>query len=329
MKEKIIDFFLEKEGFIHKNLELKKNDIKGFFFITNEEIKKDTILINVPRKLLIPVDQVKNLTNFSNEFQKVYFDTLLKNSQYLDNHPLNCKINEFNEIINALKRNENLSKHFKILYEEFNLLNDDEKIIKLLELTRSFWSEKFQKKIFMPVMDFVNHDEDGTNFMVSDNLDIYIKSNKVLKKNDEILVNYTHTDPITFYLKQGFVNDDFNSFQIKKNELTFTTSKEMKFDESYFLKINNKIKFKEHIDFKKNRISKNIIELMKIFPADKRLINMIKLLNYYKSTVMYDKEIIHRNKNSIIIKNLCKSIELYVKIIDKYSKILTNIFEKS
>ena len=32
MNEKIVDLFLEKDGFIHKNLELKKNNQKGFFF---------------------------------------------------------------------------------------------------------------------------------------------------------------------------------------------------------------------------------------------------------------------------------------------------------
>jgi len=328
MKEKLIDLFLENKGFIHQNLELKKNNLKGFYFVTNEEIKKDTILINVPKELLIPVDKIKSLKKFNNNFEEVYFDLILKNSQYLDGHPLNCKITEYNEIKNALKNNENLSRHFKMLYEEFNLLNNEEKIIKLFELTRSSFSDKFQKKFFMPVMDFVNHDEHGTNFMTGDNSNIYIKSNKVLKKNDEILVNYTHTDPITFYLKQGFINDDFNSFIIKKNELTFSTNKDMKVDERYFLKIGDKIKFKEHIDFKKNRISKNITNLMKIFPSDRKLINMINVLNYYKSTVKYDEKMLHRNKDSIIIKNFCKSVKLYHTVIDHYSKIISNLPNK-
>lgn len=328
MKEKLIDLFLENKGFIHQNLELKKNNLKGFYFVTNEEIKKDTILINVPKELLIPVDKIKGLKKFNNSFEEVYFDLILKNSQYLDGHPLNCKITEYNEIKNALKNNENFSRHFKMLYEEFNLLNNEEKIIKLFELTRSSFSDKFQKKFFMPVIDFVNHDEQGTNYMTGDNSNIYIKSNKVLKKNDEILVNYTHTDPITFYLKQGFINDDFNSFIIKKNELTFSTNKDMKVDERYFLKIGDKIKFKEHIDFKKNRISKNITNLMKIFPSDRKLINMINVLNYYKSTVKYDEKMLHRNKDSIIIKNFCKSVKLYHTVIDHYSKIISNLPNK-
>ena len=328
MKEKIIDLFLEKEGFIHKNLELKKNNQKGYFFISNKEIQKDTILINVPKKLLIPVDQVRTLKNFDNEFEKKYFDTLVKNSQYLKTHPLNCKIKEFNKIIGILKNNENLKRNFEVLYEEYNLLNSEEKLIKLLELTRSIYLEKFQKSFFMPIMDFVNHDEYGTNYVVSNNSDVYIKSNKVLKKNDEVLVNYTHTDPITFYLKQGFINEDFNSFIIKKNELTFTMNKEMKIDERYFLKIGNKIKFKEHIDFKKNKISKNIVNLMKIFPNDKRLVNTLRVLDYFKSTVKYDEQILNQNEESIIIKNFYKSIKLYFSIIDNYSKILANIDKK-
>lgn len=329
MKEQFVDLFLEKKGFIHKNLELKKNNQKGYFFISNDEIKKNTILINVPKKLLIPVDRIKNLKNFDNEFEKIYFDTLLKNSQYLETHPLNCKINEFNEIIEALKNNENLKKNFTVLYEKFSLLNNEKKLIKLFELTRSIFLERFQKSFFMPIMDFVNHDEFGTNYIVSNNSDVYIKSNKVLHKNDEVLVNYTHSDPITFYLKQGFINDDFNSFIIKKNELTFTMDKEIKIDEKYFLKIGNKIKFKEHIDFKKNKISKNIFNLMKVFPHDNRLINMIKVLNYFKSTVKYDEQMLKKNKDSIIIKNFCKSIKLYFTIIDNYSKILRNEYEKN
>ena len=328
MKEQFVDLFLEKEGFIHKNLELKKNNQKGYFFISNEEIKKNTILINVPKKLLIPVDRIKNLKNFDNEFEKEYFDTIVKNSQYLNTHPLNCKINEFNKIVEVLRNNENLKRNFEVLYEKYNLLNNEEKLIKLLELTRSIFLEKFQKSFFMPIMDFVNHDEYGTNYVVSNNSDVYIKSNKALKKNDEILVNYTHTDPITFYLKQGFINQDFNSFIIKKNELTFTMNKEMKIDERYFLKLDNKIKFKEHIDFKKNKISKNIINLMKIFPHDKRLINTIRVLNYFKSTIKFDEQMLNQNEDSIIVKNFYKSVKLYFTIIDNYSKILTNLYEK-
>ena len=136
MKEQFVDLFLKKKGFIHKNLELKKNNQKGYFFISNDEIKKNTILINVPKKLLIPVDRIKNLKNFDNEFEKKYFDTLIKNSQYLNSHPLNCKINEFKKIIEVLKNNENLKRNFEVLYEKYNLLNNEEKLIKLLELTR-------------------------------------------------------------------------------------------------------------------------------------------------------------------------------------------------
>ena len=112
---------------------------------------------------------------------------------------------------------------------------------------------------------------------------------------------------------------------MKKNELTFTMDKEIKIDEKYFLKIGNKIKFKEHIDFKKNKISKNIVNLMKIFPDDKRLVNTLRVLDYFKSTVKYDEQILNQNEDSIIIKNFYKSIKLYFSIIDNYSKILANL----
>ena len=329
MRDKIIDLFLEKEGFIHKNLELKKNDKKGYFFISNSKIKKNSLLINVPKKLLIQVDKIKNFKDFDNEFEKEYFNLLLNNSEYLKFHPLNSKLSEFNEIIDILKKNENLVGNFKKLYQNFNLLNKEEKLIKLFTLTRSIFLKKYKKNFFMPIMDFVNHDENGTNYMVSDNSSVYILSNKVLKKNDEVLVNYTHTDSISFYLKQGFINDDFNSFQIKKNELNFKINKDMKVNERFFLKVNDMIKFKENIDFKKNQFSKNVIDFMKIFPADKRLINMLKILNYYKNTVKYDEKMLYNNKNSIIIKNFRKSVELYSKIIDNYSKIISNQYEKN
>ena len=103
----------------------------------------------------------------------------------------------------------------------------------------------------------------------------------------------------------------------------------MKVDENFFLKVNDMIKFKENIDFKKNEFSKNVIDFMKIFPADKRLINMIKVLNYYKNTIKYDEKMLYNNKNSIIIKNFRKSVELYSKIIDNYSEIISNQYEKN
>ena len=46
------------------------------------------------------------ITNIDLEFEKKYFDILVKNSQYLKTHPLNCKVNEFNKIIEVLKKIE-------------------------------------------------------------------------------------------------------------------------------------------------------------------------------------------------------------------------------
>ena len=147
------------------------------------------------------------MKNFNNEFEKKYFDILVKNSQYLKTNPLNCKVNEFNKIIEVLKNNENLKRNFEVLYEKYNLLNNEEKLIKLLELTRSIYLNKFQKSFFMPIMDFVNYHHEGLSYSNSKDGNVYLKSTKHIKKKQEILINYTEAKKeITFLFGQGFVD---------------------------------------------------------------------------------------------------------------------------
>ena len=180
----------------------------------------------------------------------------------------------------------------------------------------------------MPIMDFVNHDENGTDYIIGDDSGIYIKTNKDLDNDEEILVNYNNTEPISFFLKHGFIDENSNSFQIKKNELNFKLDKNIKIDENFFSIFEDNVKFKENIDFKKNGVSKNIVNFMSIFPTNGKVDNVIKILNYYTQLISNDNKMIFENKNSIILKNFYKSVELYIKIIDNYSKILSNQNEK-
>ena len=324
MEAKIIELFKKKNGFIHDNLQLKKNDKKGYFFNSKGEIKKKTILIIVPKNLLIEVDKINNLEKFNNQFEKLYFDLITKNKSYLDFHPLNANKVEFNEIIKTLENNQNLSKNFSIAYDQFLKLSNEKKLIKLLALTRSIHFEKIKKNYFMPIMDFVNHNENGPDYMIGNDGSIYIESNKDIKSREEITVNYNNTDSISFFLKHGFVDENSNSFQIKKNELNFQLKNNIEINKKIFSISDNYVKFKENINFKKNDVSANIIDFMSIFPANEKMNNVIKILNYYKQLIKFDNEMVIKNKNSLILKKFYKSVELYIKIIDNYSKILSN-----
>lgn len=321
----IIDLFVGNKGFIHKNLKLKKNKKKGFYFIANESISEGTTLIKAPYDLLIPVDKLKSLKDTQNKFKSLYLKIVSENSNYLDIHPLKSTKLEFNIITNTLKNNQNLSKNFILKYEKFNLLNDEEKLIHLLSMTRAVFLKSHKKKYFMPVVDFLNYSDSGANLQQDDNSNIFIVSNKNIKKNEEIFINYTNTDSITFFLNHGFITNNFNSFKIKKNELKLRFNNKTVFNEKFFLKVENHIEFIEDIHFIKNQISRNLIDFMDIFPSNEKIPSMKKILNYYKNSIIIE----NKDTNSVIIKNFYKSVELYFNIIDNYSELLSKKYEKN
>ena len=126
-EEKFVKLFKSQEGFINKNIKLKRNKEKGFHFIVKKDILKDTLLIKVPRNLLIPADELINTNKLNNEFIKIYYEILLDNSNYLDFHPLNSNTIEFNEIKNTIKSNKNLFKNFENKYITFRSLESKKK----------------------------------------------------------------------------------------------------------------------------------------------------------------------------------------------------------
>ncbi len=321
-EEKFLELFKSQKGFINKNIKLKKNKEKGFHFIAKKNILKDTLLIKVPKKLLIPVEELNKKNKLNNEFNKIYYEILLDNSNYLNFHPLNSNEIEFNQIKSTIKSNKNLFKNFENKYYALKLLEPDKKNIELLSLTRAIFLKNYNKKFFMPLMDFVNYDENGTNYIQNKDSDVLINSNKNIKKDDEIYINYAHTDPITFYLKHGFITKNFNSFKIKKNELNLNFNSDLKLNSNYFDTIGNVIKFKEDIYFMKNKISKNIEKFMEIFPSSQKIKNMEKILNYYKGLIIINNEKVKELENSIILREFYKSAIIYKKVIDNYLKIL-------
>ena len=321
--ENFLDLFVDQGGFINKNLIIKYDDKKGFGVFSKDNIPPDNILIDVPHNLLIPVNKVDDITKFSNTFKQKYFETITDNNEHLRCHPLMSNNFELKIINKVLRNNENLNKDFSKKHREFSHLTIERKKIKLLSLTRAISIGGYDTKFFMPMMDFVNYHNGGLNYSTSKNGNIYLKSTKHIKKNQEILINYADaTDAISFFLGHGFVDNSYNSFKIKKNELNLKLNTISTFNKKYFSKENNIYTFKEDIVFNKNRFSLNVQQFLEIFPLNQRKEMLKKILNTYKNLISIDVEDYNLAKDSIILKNFFKSVELYTKIIDNYLELI-------
>ena len=96
----------------YKNLIIKYDDEKGFGVFSKDNIPPDSILIDVPHNLLIPVNKVDDITKFRNTFKQKYFETIANNNEHLGYHPLLSNNFELKIINKVLKNNENLNKDF-------------------------------------------------------------------------------------------------------------------------------------------------------------------------------------------------------------------------
>ena len=326
----LLNLFKKRGGILNKNLIIKKDKTSGFSIVANYVIEPNEILINVPLNLLIPVENVTNLITYRDEFEEVFFKTLNSNSKYLNYHPLNSNEFEFKQIANVIKNNQNLYKNFLIKYEKFNSLDKEKKKIKLLAATRAISLKEYNKKFFMPIMDFVNYNYNGLKYMLGENGNVYIQSKKIIKKNEEIFVNYTPSiqEAISFYFEHGFIDNSFNSFKIKKNELKLKLNNISTFNKKFFSKDNDVYTFTENINFDNNNFSKNFVKFLEIFPKNQRFEMARKILILYKNSISLDTSNDYM-KNSIILKNFYISVKLYVNIIDNYLQLITKSYEKN
>ena len=321
--ENFLDLFVEQGGFINENLIIKFDDEKGFGVFSKDNIPPDSILIDVPHNLLIPVNKVDNITKFKNTFKQKYFENIISNNEQLRHHPLLSNNFELKIINKVLRNNENLNKDFSKKHKEFSHLTIEKKKIELLSLTRAIFIGGYNTKFFMPMMDLVNYHNEGLNYSTSKDGNVYLKSTKHIKKNQEILINYADaTDAVTFFLGHGFVDNSYNAFKIKKNELNLKLNTISTFNEKYFSKENDIYTFKEDIIFNKNSFSLNINKFLEIFPLNQRKQMLIKILKKYKNSISIDVEDYNLAKDSIILKNFFKSVELYTNIIDNYLKLI-------
>ena len=321
--EDLSNLFIEQGGFLNKNLIIKYDNEKGFGVFCVDDIPPNTLLIDVPHNLLIPVNKVDDIKMFRNKFKQKYFETIANNNEHLGYHPLLSNNFELKIINKVLKNNENLNKDFSKKYKMFNDLSIEKKKIELLSLTRAIFIEGYNQKFFMPIMDFVNYHHEGLSYSNSKDGNVYLKSTKHIKKNQEILINYADaTDAVTFFLGHGFVDNSYNAFKIKKNELNLKLNTISTFNEKYFSKENDIYTFKEDIIFNKNRFSLNIQQFLEIFPLNQRKEMLKKILKTYKNSISIDVEDYNLTKDSIILKNFFKSVELYTKIIDSYLELI-------
>jgi hypothetical protein len=176
----------------------------------------------------------------------------------------------------------------------------------------------------MPIMDFVNYHYKGLRYSAGKNGNIYLESTKYIKQNEEVLINYTQsTDAISFFFEQGFIDNSFNSFKIKKNELKIKLKTISTFNKKYFSKENDIYTFKEDISFDENTYSQNIVKFLEIFSLKERQGMMIKILEMYKNSISINPIDKSHEKDSEIIKKFFMSVELYRNIIDNYLKLVT------
>jgi hypothetical protein len=321
--ENLSDLFIEEGGFINENLIIKYDDERGFGVFSKNNIPPNSILINVPHNLLISVNKVDDVTKFRNTFKQKYFETIISNDKQLKHHPLLSNNFELKIINKVLRNNENLNKDFSKKHKEFSELSIERKKIELLSLTRAIFIGGYNTRFFMPMMDFVNYHNEGLSYSTSKDGNVYLKSTNHIKKNEEILINYTDaTDAISFFLGHGFVDDSYKSFKIKKNELNLKLNTISTFNEKYFSKENDIYTFKEDIIFNQNRFSLNINQFLEIFPQNQRKQMLVKILKIYKNSISIDVEDYNLTKDSIILKNFFKSVELYTKIIDNYLELI-------
>ena len=198
--QELLEIFADEGGYFNEKLTIEKNLEKGYSVIAKENIDEETLLIDVPANLLIPLEKVKNLDNFNNKFEEIYFKTINSNFEYLNHHPLKSNNQELDRIYNTIGNNKNLYKNFLIKYKNFNLLSEQDKKINLLSKTRAINLNKFKKKFFMPVMDLVNYNYAGLTYKMGEKGNIYIKSKNIIKKSEEIYVNYTSSSINAFSL---------------------------------------------------------------------------------------------------------------------------------
>ena len=179
-------------------------------------------------------------------------------------------------------------------------------------------------------MDFVNYHYEGLKYSAGKDGNIYLKSTKHIKQNEEVLINYARsTDAISFFFEQGFIDNSYNSFKIKKNELKIKLKTISTFNKKYFSKENDIYTFKDDISFDENTYSQNIIKFLEIFPLEERQQMMVKILTMYKNSISINPTDKNLEKDSEIIKKFFMSVELYKNIIDNYLELVTKKNEKN
>ena len=110
--EDLSNLFIEQGGFLNKNLIIKYDNEKGFGVFCVDDIPPNSLLIDVPHNLLIPVNKVDDIKMFKNKFKQKYFETIADNNKHLGYHPLLSNNFELKIINKVLKNNENLNKNF-------------------------------------------------------------------------------------------------------------------------------------------------------------------------------------------------------------------------
>ena len=63
-------------------------------------------------------------------------------------------------------------------------------------------------------------------------------------------------------------------------------------------------------------------QFLEIFPLNKRTEMLKKILKIYKNSISIDVEDYNLAKDSVILKNFFKSVELYTNIIDNYLELI-------
>lgn len=315
----LINQFKSKKGYLHPSLVLSQTKDKGLGFFSQNFINKDTLLIHIPKKLIIQdvekffYDEINN--KFFNDYKKIIL------TQSFTDHPLLFDDYEFKVFLDLFKENNLIIKNFyqnKILFNKLSLY---EKKIKLITKTRGIFPSSHSKPLFVPVFDFFNHNNFGSDLLLDKdgNLNMYAKNDILI--NQQIFYNYKLGDSIRFYLTHGFIDTNNDFFSIYPNELSFNSKINIK--NPYYISKGDKLIFVGKVNFFKNKISQDVQFLLSIFKKSDQKKVLIEILQFYLNAIDEDKLLklntisVKLQKINFVINSFKKNIKNYIYLIDR------------
>ena len=226
-KLKFLNWFEKNNGF--QNLKLTEGE-NGKETIANHDIKNGEIIVKVPFKIMITVDNGIG-DDFINDLTKKLLETKEKNQfeEYINILPTNFNFMVYNwdntslDIIkntsiykHVEKSIENYNKRYTKYKNKYGLVSEkDYNWAYSCSVTRNFSIYRNNKKYnsFVPFADLLNHSNKNNSTWYFDKIndEFIMKANKNIKKDDKVTTSYGFVDgnkSLTWY---GFFYDEYHT----------------------------------------------------------------------------------------------------------------------